>query len=145
MKQIGIIAAFLLLFVGIIFTLNDQFNKRSDQGGVFSITPVQQGTQAETPKTEVTQISPTEDMKAPKMIIDKTKKYSAVMKTSAGDIELELYADKTPITVNNFVTLAQKKFYDNVIFPRTIKGFSELYVPGQPKRRSPPWGALGFT
>ncbi len=45
------------------------------------------------------------------------------MKTTVGDIKIELFADKTPITVNNFVTLSKKKFYENVIFHRTIKGF----------------------
>jgi cyclophilin family peptidyl-prolyl cis-trans isomerase len=45
------------------------------------------------------------------------------MKTTAGDMEIEFYTDKTPITVNNFVTLSKKNFYKNVIFHRTIKGF----------------------
>lgn len=123
MKRIGIIAAFLLLFVGIVVTLVSQFGKQADQTGVFSTTPVQQITQGDKPIKEVTQVPQNDDMKKPKLSIDKTKKYTAVMKTTAGDIELELFADKTPITVNNFVTLAQKKFYDNVIFHRTIKGF----------------------
>jgi len=125
MKKIGIIAAFLLLFVGIIFTLSNQFGKQVDQTSNFGSTLGQQ-TQNVTPTidaTQVTQISPSEDMKTPKMTIDITKKYTAVMKTTVGDIELELFTDKTPITVNNFVTLAQKKFYDNVIFHRVIKGF----------------------
>ncbi|MDD2758355.1 MAG: peptidylprolyl isomerase [Patescibacteria group bacterium] len=57
------------------------------------------------------------------MVIDKTKKYYAVLKTDAGDMTVEFTADKTPITVNNFITLAAKKFYDNTIFHRVIKGF----------------------
>jgi len=59
----------------------------------------------------------------PPMTIDKNKKYTAILKTSDGDITIELYADKTPITVNNFVTLAKKNFYNNTIFHRVIKGF----------------------
>ena len=59
----------------------------------------------------------------PKMEIDTKKKYSAVLKTSAGDIVIDLFADKTPITVNNFVYLTQKHFYDQTIFHRVIKGF----------------------
>ncbi len=54
---------------------------------------------------------------------DKTKSFTATIKTSAGDIILSLNADATPITVKNFVTLAGKKFYDNTIFHRVIKGF----------------------
>ncbi len=130
MKRIGIIAAFLLLFVGIIVTLANQFGKQADQMAEFSVSPTPAvklagGTADESQATQtVQQVDTTnEDMRKPKMSIDKTKTYTAVMKTSAGEIELELYADKTPITVNNFVTLAKKKFYSNVIFHRTIKGF----------------------
>lgn len=47
----------------------------------------------------------------------------ALLKTTAGDIEIALNDKETPITVNNFVTLAKKNFYDNTIFHRAIKGF----------------------
>ncbi|NCN44963.1 MAG: peptidylprolyl isomerase [Candidatus Pacebacteria bacterium CG10_big_fil_rev_8_21_14_0_10_36_11] len=57
------------------------------------------------------------------MAIDANKKYQATFTTSAGEIVVELYADQVPNTVNNFVFLANEKFYDNTIFHRTIKGF----------------------
>lgn len=57
------------------------------------------------------------------MIIDKNKTYTAKMKTTAGEMEIVLNAAATPVTVNNFVFLAKKNFYDNVIFHRVIKGF----------------------
>ncbi|PIS09020.1 peptidylprolyl isomerase [Candidatus Beckwithbacteria bacterium CG10_big_fil_rev_8_21_14_0_10_34_10] len=57
------------------------------------------------------------------MEIDKNKTYQAVLKTSLGEITIKLFADKTPITVNNFVYLSKKDFYDKTIFHRTIKGF----------------------
>lgn len=60
---------------------------------------------------------------APAMQIDSSKQYSATLKTALGDIDIKLHASETPITVNNFVFLAKEKFYDNVIFHRTIKGF----------------------
>jgi cyclophilin family peptidyl-prolyl cis-trans isomerase len=47
----------------------------------------------------------------------------ALLKTTAGDIEIALNDKETPITVNNFISLAKKKFYDNTIFHRTIKDF----------------------
>ena len=71
------------------------------------------------------------NMKAPKMEIDTNKKYSAVLHTEKGDITIELTAKKTPITVNNFVTLAKKGFYDDTIFHRVIKGF--MIQGGDPK------------
>ncbi len=61
--------------------------------------------------------------KTPIMIIDQNKTYTAKMKTTAGNIEISLNAAATPITVNNFVFLSKKGFYENVIFHRVIKGF----------------------
>lgn len=63
------------------------------------------------------------DAKGPKMSIDENKTYTATLKTEKGDIVLELNAKQTPITVNNFVTLAKKGFYNNTVFHRVIKGF----------------------
>jgi len=57
------------------------------------------------------------------MVIDPKKKYSATFKTEVGDFVIELYADKVPVTVNNFVFLARDKFYDGVTFHRVIPGF----------------------
>ncbi len=59
----------------------------------------------------------------PEMVIDAAKSYTATMKTDIGDIVIDLYADKAPKTVNNFVFLARDGFYDGVIFHRVIKGF----------------------
>ncbi len=61
--------------------------------------------------------------KPPEMVIDPKKKYKAKFKTSKGDILIELYADKVPNTVNNFVFLAREGFYDNTTFHRVIKDF----------------------
>jgi len=46
-----------------------------------------------------------------------------LLKTSKGDITLELYADKAPATVKNFLDYVDAKFYDGLIFHRVIKGF----------------------
>jgi len=46
-----------------------------------------------------------------------------VLKTNFGDIELELFADKAPATVENFKKLVQEGFYNGVKFHRIIKGF----------------------
>ncbi len=46
-----------------------------------------------------------------------------LMKTSKGDIVLELFADKAPLTVKNFLSYVDEKFYDGTIFHRVIKGF----------------------
>lgn len=46
-----------------------------------------------------------------------------VIKTSKGDIKLELFADKSPITVENFLTYVKDGHYDGTIFHRVIDGF----------------------
>lgn len=56
------------------------------------------------------------------LVTKKGKSYTAVLHTSAGDITVALSQD-TPVTTNNFVFLAQEKFYDGVIFHRVIPGF----------------------
>jgi cyclophilin family peptidyl-prolyl cis-trans isomerase len=47
----------------------------------------------------------------------------ATIATGLGDIVVEMYADKAPLTVNNFVFLAREGFYDGCTFHRVIKGF----------------------
>ncbi|GIR01081.1 MAG: peptidyl-prolyl cis-trans isomerase [Actinomycetota bacterium] len=59
----------------------------------------------------------------PAMNIDEKGNYSAVIETSLGSIEIDLFADIAPNTVNNFVNLSNDGYYDNVIFHRVIKGF----------------------
>ena len=59
----------------------------------------------------------------PPMSIDKDKTYTATMKTTKGDIVVELFAKDAPATVNNFVFLARDGFYDGIIFHRVIADF----------------------
>jgi cyclophilin family peptidyl-prolyl cis-trans isomerase len=48
---------------------------------------------------------------------------NVTMETSLGTIKLELYPDKAPETVANFVAYAKAKHYDGLVFHRVIKGF----------------------
>jgi len=48
---------------------------------------------------------------------------SAIIHTSMGDIQLELYRHKAPVTVENFINYANSGFYDGTIFHRVISGF----------------------
>lgn len=59
----------------------------------------------------------------PAMQIDPAKKYKAHMETDNGTMVIELFADKTPVTVNSFIFLAREGFYDGVIFHRVIANF----------------------
>lgn len=46
-----------------------------------------------------------------------------LMKTTKGDITIELYPDKAPITVENFLSYVNEKFYDGTVFHRVMKDF----------------------
>jgi len=70
-----------------------------------------------------TQVSIMQWAQPPAMTIDPTRHYTAVFKTEKGDIKVELFADKVPNTVNNFVFLARQGFYDNTTFHRVIRDF----------------------
>ncbi len=59
----------------------------------------------------------------PAMQIDPKKQYKARMETDKGTMVIELFADKTPLTVNNFVFLSREGYYDGVIFHRVIGNF----------------------
>jgi cyclophilin family peptidyl-prolyl cis-trans isomerase len=59
----------------------------------------------------------------PVMSIDPARVYEARIRTDKGDIVAQLYGDKTPRTVNNFVFLAREGFYDGVTFHRVISNF----------------------
>lgn len=59
----------------------------------------------------------------PDMIIDSEKGYQAILHTDKGDVKINLFVEKVPITVNNFVFLSKEGFYDGTIFHRVIMNF----------------------
>ena len=59
----------------------------------------------------------------PEIIIETDKLYKAIINTNLGKIEIELFNDTAPNTVNNFIFLSKDNYYDNVIFHRVISGF----------------------
>jgi len=61
--------------------------------------------------------------KPPEMEIDTTKTYNVSIETERGTIELELYPQYAPNTVNNFVFLAKQGYYNGVTFHRVINNF----------------------
>jgi cyclophilin family peptidyl-prolyl cis-trans isomerase len=132
MKQnlIAAIAIAIVLGIAGVSIFAGKINEKATPGNTYVSNQVNQNAtnagSVETAKDQPTMIptntAPTKSQ-APAMEIDKNKSYTAVLKTSEGDITLELYADKTPITVNNFVHLARASFYNKTIFHRVIKGF----------------------
>ncbi|MBQ9377504.1 MAG: peptidylprolyl isomerase [Schwartzia sp.] len=65
----------------------------------------------------------------------------AIFATSMGTFEIELFEDKAPKTTENFISLAEKGFYDGLIFHRVIDGF--MIQGGDPKGNGT--GGPGYT
>lgn len=96
----------------------DVNNYRPDQGASGVILP--EGGEA----SGVSSSSSPNIMKSPNEQPDLTAEYSgALLKTSLGDITVRFYAEDSPLTVNNFLNLAQAGFYDGTKFHRVISGF----------------------
>ncbi len=76
-----------------------------------------------------------------KEVTKEVGKVSVMMKTSLGVVSLELYADKAPLTVENFVKLAKSGFYDGTKFHRVIKDF--MIQGGDPNSRNSDWSTHG--
>jgi len=71
-----------------------------------------------------TRTSPSDVVGGPPMTIDRGKQYFATVKMAkGGEFVIELFPDKAPIAVNNFVYLAREGFYDGVTFHRVLEGF----------------------
>ncbi|MBI5947548.1 MAG: peptidylprolyl isomerase [Chloroflexi bacterium] len=77
---------------------------------------------SETPAGTATP-DPKKFSKAEQVIDAEKNTYTATIKTDKGDIVIALYADKAPRTVNNFVFLAQKKYFDGITFHRVVADF----------------------
>ena len=67
----------------------------------------------------------------PAMQIDTSKTYFATVDTTLGTFKIQLFANESPKTVNNFIFLSQQGFYDGVIFHRISKTF--MIQTGDPR------------
>lgn len=106
----------ILLVIGVLGLIGWIIFKPSDKPQTPQISNIQTESPTPMPTTNAKQYSKAEK------VIKSGKSYTATLKTTAGEIVVELSKD-TPITTNNFVFLSQEKFYDGVIFHRTIPGF----------------------
>jgi len=59
----------------------------------------------------------------PSWVIEPENDYTALLDTSAGEIQIELFADVAPLAVNSFVFLSQNGWYDEVYFHRVVEDF----------------------
>lgn len=74
-------------------------------------------------------------------VLEENIDYGAIIKTSQGEIEIDLYEDEVPVSVNNFVFLSAQGFYENLTFHKVIAGF--IIQTGDPNADST--GDAGYT
>ncbi len=73
--------------------------------------------------------------------VEAGKKYSAILKTDKGEINIDLFADKAPLGVTNFIQLAKGGFYDGLNFHRVVPNF--VVQGGDPQGNGT--GGPGYT
>ena len=66
----------------------------------------------------------------------------AILKTNLGDIKVKFYNSESPLTVNNFLNLAKKGFYDGTKFHRVISDF--MIQGGDPNSKDDDWSDDGM-
>ncbi|MDP3769608.1 MAG: peptidylprolyl isomerase [Candidatus Sungbacteria bacterium] len=90
-----------------------------------SISPSPTPTPAQSPSDNpiIPTPAPSPTPTTPQQINLKNNMHTIILKTNLGDITFETYDADAPKTVQNFITLSQKGFYNNLIFHRVIKGF----------------------
>jgi len=74
----------------------------------------------------------------PPKVIEEDKKYTAIISTTKGDIEVELYPEKAPVTVNSFVYLAEQGLYDNL----PVLSSDKTFLSGDPSDTL--YGGFGY-
>lgn len=128
----GLMVVSLILALGLYGMYGSGADKSGRASSEVPDISVNTGTTTEEAKIDVTN----NEVK----IVDK-KMYNATMKTNMGDIELELYNDKAPLAVGNFVKLANSGFYNGTKFHRVIKDF--MIQGGDPNSKLADWSTHG--
>jgi cyclophilin family peptidyl-prolyl cis-trans isomerase len=105
-----------ILFLGLLITLASCSGAGSVGSGPVLLPETQEPTEAGL-STGLSWDSP------PEMTIDPEDIYQAVLVTEKGDVRVELFADKAPVTVNNFIFLARAGYYDGITFHRVLADF----------------------
>lgn len=146
MRRLIFIAALILLGIGVasLFVEKEELTEKSFLGVIEKI---------ENDPKEVIE-EPTDSLEQPSMDIQRILPHhtdlaaeftKAVFKTNKGDITVAFFADESPVTVNNFLNLAQEGFFNGTKFHRIIAEF--MIQGGDPLTKDeamkPRWGTGG--
>jgi len=86
-------------------------------------SPTTDAATVECPPTDGSPVSLPTFAEYPPMCIDPANSYTAEIVTNKGDLTVELFADRAPLTVNSFVTLARFGYFDGISCHRIIPNF----------------------
>jgi peptidyl-prolyl cis-trans isomerase B (cyclophilin B) len=133
-QRLIILAVFALVAVGVVAAI---LISRSGGGGDDSTTASSSGGCKEVEQPEPKNVS----LKAPPQTVEKGEKLTAVVETSCGSFDIALDSSRAPKTVNSFVYLSEKGFYDDLTFHRIAPGF--VIQGGDPEGNG--LGGPGYT
>ena len=114
-RRLFILAGFLVVTVAVVAAILIGRSGGSDDSSTTAGADGCKEVEAPAPK----KIS----LKAPPQTVKKGEKLAAVVETSCGSFEIALDSSRAPKTVNSFVYLSDKGFYDDLNFPRISPGF----------------------
>jgi len=145
--KIGILVAILLLVLLGLSKLNNKPVTNEPEVPDIALPETSDESVSDIPEAEdVTEVFTEELQLDNKSTMNETKENTTVvMKTNKGDITIELFTEKMPITAGNFLKLAQENFYDGVKFHRVIDNF--MIQAGDPNSKDDTkmaaWGTGG--
>lgn len=141
---VGLVAALGILFLGVLGTTVRQETAQERPREPTTTAPApaagveQEPAPPPCPATDGTAPRRTQFDRAPGMCIDPARNYQARFVTSAGTFTADLFADRSPLAVNNFVFLARHHFYDDLPFHRVAQGlFAQTGDPLSPELVGP--------
>lgn len=120
-KKIFVFAIILIFIIGVPILLNKSKGNNLEENEEEIVNSQVNNVTEESEDIEMSEAKSYDS--APKMQLEEGVDYKAIIKTSKGEINVDLFEDQTPLTVNNFVFLAGDSFYDGTVFHRIIEGF----------------------
>ncbi len=122
MKKILFLLAIMLVAISVSACTST--TTKTEKEGVKLVVPQVEKTIDNDLKEDLTKKTMTNEVRSLEDQADLAKDYSsAIIKTNLGNITVKFYGDDSPVTVNNFLNLAQSGFYNETKFHRVIKDF----------------------
>jgi cyclophilin family peptidyl-prolyl cis-trans isomerase len=122
--NVKIFAAIGVVIVAIFIVTAIWTNPGRQNASAPDFTPTPTGSATATASTTASpSATPLTFTAAEDVVEEATNDYTATVKTSKGDFTIRLFATEAPNTVNNFVFLAEKGYFNNITFHRVANGF----------------------